>query len=195
MLEDAGFLYQDHHLFAGRHEVSPLTAEVISAKEKAGKCMATLLYLPTVFTSTFFPNCKSSSLNHLQVIFRELKANFSSFAESKLPFTCALWPTITCHLYLWRVHHFHLSFRTRLLFTAQLDPFPWLFCWWSKTIGTVQRSLWSVLLDFNNWQFKIHLPDKRMIAWLAQKWKSWGVIKNYMMLALSLFLRLFSGVV
>ncbi|KAM7066808.1 angiomotin-like protein 1 isoform 1-T1 [Acridotheres tristis] len=35
VLEDAGFLYQDHQLFAGRHEVSPLTAEVISAKEKA----------------------------------------------------------------------------------------------------------------------------------------------------------------
>ncbi|KAF4787734.1 Angiomotin-like protein 2 [Turdus rufiventris] len=37
VLEDAGFLYQDHQLFAGRHEVSPLTAEVISAKEKAAE--------------------------------------------------------------------------------------------------------------------------------------------------------------
>ncbi|KFP21032.1 Angiomotin-like 1, partial [Egretta garzetta] len=35
VLEDTGFLYQDHQLFAGRHEVSPLTAEAISAKEKA----------------------------------------------------------------------------------------------------------------------------------------------------------------
>lgn len=37
LLEDTGFLYQDHQLFAGRHEVSPLTAEAISAKEKAGE--------------------------------------------------------------------------------------------------------------------------------------------------------------
>ncbi|XP_030090279.2 angiomotin-like protein 1 isoform X1 [Serinus canaria] len=37
VLEDSGFLYQDHQLFAGRHEVSPLTAEVISAKEKAAE--------------------------------------------------------------------------------------------------------------------------------------------------------------
>ncbi|XP_029816822.1 angiomotin-like protein 1 [Manacus vitellinus] len=37
VLEDAGFLYQDHQLFAGRHDVSPLTAEVISAKEKAAE--------------------------------------------------------------------------------------------------------------------------------------------------------------
>ncbi|KAM6098723.1 angiomotin-like protein 1 isoform 5-T5 [Theristicus caerulescens] len=37
VLEDAGFLYQDHQLFAGRHEVSPLTAEAISAKEKAAE--------------------------------------------------------------------------------------------------------------------------------------------------------------
>ncbi|XP_051481270.1 angiomotin-like protein 1 isoform X2 [Apus apus] len=37
VLEDTGFLYQDHQLFAGRHEVSPLTAEVISAKEKAAE--------------------------------------------------------------------------------------------------------------------------------------------------------------
>ncbi|XP_041272982.1 angiomotin-like protein 1 [Onychostruthus taczanowskii] len=37
ILEDSGFLYQDHQLFAGRHEVSPLTAEVISAKEKAAE--------------------------------------------------------------------------------------------------------------------------------------------------------------
>ncbi|XP_058680906.1 angiomotin-like protein 1 [Ammospiza caudacuta] len=36
VLEDSGFLYQDQ-LFAGRHEVSPLTAEVISAKEKAAE--------------------------------------------------------------------------------------------------------------------------------------------------------------
>ncbi|KAM6439385.1 angiomotin-like protein 1 isoform 3-T3 [Rhynochetos jubatus] len=37
VLEDTGFLYQDHQLFAGRHEVSPLTAEAISAKEKAAE--------------------------------------------------------------------------------------------------------------------------------------------------------------
>ncbi|XP_048150535.1 angiomotin-like protein 1 isoform X1 [Corvus hawaiiensis] len=37
VLEDTGFLYQDHQLFAGRHEVSPLAAEVISAKEKAAE--------------------------------------------------------------------------------------------------------------------------------------------------------------
>ncbi|XP_074672342.1 angiomotin-like protein 1 isoform X3 [Strix aluco] len=37
VLEDTGFIYQDHQLFAGRHEVSPLTAEVISAKEKAAE--------------------------------------------------------------------------------------------------------------------------------------------------------------
>ncbi|OPJ90314.1 angiomotin-like protein 1 isoform B [Patagioenas fasciata monilis] len=37
LLEDTGFLYQDHQLFAGRHEVSPLTAEAISAKEKAAE--------------------------------------------------------------------------------------------------------------------------------------------------------------
>ncbi|XP_075273670.1 angiomotin-like protein 1 isoform X3 [Opisthocomus hoazin] len=37
VLEDAGFLYQDHQLFAGRHEVPPLTAEAISAKEKAAE--------------------------------------------------------------------------------------------------------------------------------------------------------------
>lgn len=65
VLEDAGFLYQDHQLFAGRHEVSPLTAEAISAKEKAGKCMATLLNEPTAFASRFFPKHKSSSLDHL----------------------------------------------------------------------------------------------------------------------------------
>uniref|UniRef100_U3JC24 Angiomotin like 1 n=1 Tax=Ficedula albicollis TaxID=59894 RepID=U3JC24_FICAL len=45
VLEDSGFLYQDHQLFAGRHEVSPLTAEVISAKEKAGKSEETLCTL------------------------------------------------------------------------------------------------------------------------------------------------------
>uniref|UniRef100_H0ZRF8 Angiomotin like 1 n=1 Tax=Taeniopygia guttata TaxID=59729 RepID=H0ZRF8_TAEGU len=37
VLEDSGFLYQDHQLFAGRHEVSPLTADVLSAKEKAAE--------------------------------------------------------------------------------------------------------------------------------------------------------------
>ncbi|XP_062423306.1 angiomotin-like protein 1 isoform X3 [Rhea pennata] len=38
ILEDTGFLYPDHQLFAGRHEVSPLTAEAISgAKEKAAE--------------------------------------------------------------------------------------------------------------------------------------------------------------
>ncbi|KAM6286380.1 angiomotin-like protein 1 isoform 5-T8 [Spheniscus humboldti] len=37
VLEDTGFLYQDHQLFAGRHEVSPLAAEAISAKEKAAE--------------------------------------------------------------------------------------------------------------------------------------------------------------
>ncbi|XP_069739494.1 angiomotin-like protein 1 isoform X1 [Phaenicophaeus curvirostris] len=37
VLEDTGFLYQDHQLFAGRHEVSPLTAEAASAKEKAAE--------------------------------------------------------------------------------------------------------------------------------------------------------------
>ncbi|XP_058709739.1 angiomotin-like protein 1 [Poecile atricapillus] len=37
VLEEAGFLYQDHQLFAGRHEVSPITAEVVSAKEKAAE--------------------------------------------------------------------------------------------------------------------------------------------------------------
>lgn len=58
VLEDTAFLYQDHQLFAGRHEVSPLTAEVISAKEKAGKCMAVLLYEPTALTSRFFPRHK-----------------------------------------------------------------------------------------------------------------------------------------
>lgn len=41
LLEDAGFLYQDHQLFAGRHEVPPLTAEAVSTKEKAGKWLAT----------------------------------------------------------------------------------------------------------------------------------------------------------
>lgn len=123
VLEDTGFLYQDHQLFAGRHEVSPLTAEVISAKEKAGKCTATLLYEPTAFTPRFFLKYKSSNLNHLQVMFTELKASFSFFVESKLPLTCVLPPT-----YLWRVHHFHLSFGTWFLFTAQLVQFPLLFC-------------------------------------------------------------------
>uniref|UniRef100_A0A8B9Q2T7 Angiomotin like 1 n=1 Tax=Apteryx owenii TaxID=8824 RepID=A0A8B9Q2T7_APTOW len=38
ILEDTGFLYPDHQLFAGRREVSPLTAEAISgAKEKAAE--------------------------------------------------------------------------------------------------------------------------------------------------------------
>ncbi|XP_075598484.1 angiomotin-like protein 1 isoform X1 [Balearica regulorum gibbericeps] len=37
VLEDTGFLYQDHQLFAGRHEVSLLTAEAVSAKEKAAE--------------------------------------------------------------------------------------------------------------------------------------------------------------
>ncbi|KAM9601861.1 angiomotin-like protein 1 isoform 1-T1 [Morphnus guianensis] len=37
VLEDTGFLYQDHQLFAGRHEVSSLTSEAISAKEKAAE--------------------------------------------------------------------------------------------------------------------------------------------------------------
>ncbi|KAM6141114.1 angiomotin-like protein 1 isoform 2-T2 [Pterocles gutturalis] len=37
VLEDTAFLYQDHQLFAGRHEVSPLAAEAISAKEKAAE--------------------------------------------------------------------------------------------------------------------------------------------------------------
>lgn len=96
VLEDTGFLYQDHQLFAGRHEASPLTAEVIGAKEKAGKYMATLLYEPTAYTSRFFPKYKSSSLNHLQVIFREMKASFSFFVESKLTLICVLSPTCTC---------------------------------------------------------------------------------------------------
>lgn len=96
VLEDTGFLYQDHQLFAGRHEVSPLTAEVISAKEKAGKCMATLLYEPTAYTSRFFPKYKPSSLNDLQVIFRELNASFSFLVMSKLPLTCVLLPICIC---------------------------------------------------------------------------------------------------
>lgn len=83
VLEDTGFLYQDHQLFAGRHEVSPLTAEAISAKEKAGKCVATLPYKPTTFASMFFPGSKLSSLDYLQIIFTELKATFSSSVESK----------------------------------------------------------------------------------------------------------------
>ncbi|XP_053925026.1 angiomotin-like protein 1 isoform X3 [Cuculus canorus] len=37
VLENTGFLYQDHQLFAGRHEVSPITAEAASAKEKAAE--------------------------------------------------------------------------------------------------------------------------------------------------------------
>lgn len=83
VLEDTGFLYQDHQLFAGRHEVSPLTAEAISAKEKAGKWVATLPYKPTAFTSRFFLKLKLSGLGHLQIIFTELKASFSSSVESK----------------------------------------------------------------------------------------------------------------
>lgn len=150
VLEDTGFLYQDHQLFAGRHEVSPLTAEVISAKEKAGKFMATLLYELTAFTSRFSPKHKSSSLSHLQIIFTELKASFSFFLESKLLLTCVWWPTISFHLYLWRVQHLHFSFRTWLLFTAQLDQFPRLFCWWSKTMGTVEsscgQSFWTSII-------------------------------------------------
>ncbi|XP_010294589.1 PREDICTED: angiomotin-like protein 1, partial [Phaethon lepturus] len=40
VLEDTVFLYQDHQLFAGRHEVSPLTAEAINTKEKAEEVAA-----------------------------------------------------------------------------------------------------------------------------------------------------------
>lgn len=83
VLEDTGFLYQDHQLFAGRHEVSPLTSEAISAKEKAGKCMAPLPYEPTTFTSRLLLKHKLSSSDHLQIIFTELKASFSSLVESK----------------------------------------------------------------------------------------------------------------
>ncbi|KAM8821494.1 angiomotin-like protein 1 isoform 2-T2 [Eudromia elegans] len=48
ILEDAGFLYPDHQLFAGRHEVSPLTAEVISgAKEKTAEEPLCTLHAPS----------------------------------------------------------------------------------------------------------------------------------------------------
>ncbi|XP_068004836.1 angiomotin-like protein 1 [Melanerpes formicivorus] len=47
VLEDTGFLYQDHQLFTGRHEVSPLTAEVISAKEKAAEEALCTLHPPS----------------------------------------------------------------------------------------------------------------------------------------------------
>jgi len=83
VLEDAGFLYQDHQLFAGRHEVPPLTAEAISAKEKAGKWVTMVPYEPTAFTSRLFPKHKLSSLDHLQTIFTEMEANSSCFVESE----------------------------------------------------------------------------------------------------------------
>lgn len=83
VLEDTGFLYQDHQLFAGRHEVSPLAAEAISAKEKAGKWVAMLPYEPTAFTYRFFLKHKLNGLDHLQIIVTDLKASFSSSVESK----------------------------------------------------------------------------------------------------------------
>ncbi|OXB58963.1 hypothetical protein ASZ78_004367 [Callipepla squamata] len=52
ILEDTGFLYQDHQLFAGRHDISPLTAEAISAKEKAAEEALCTLHPPAFLRSS-----------------------------------------------------------------------------------------------------------------------------------------------
>uniref|UniRef100_A0A8C3BWN5 Angiomotin like 1 n=1 Tax=Cairina moschata TaxID=8855 RepID=A0A8C3BWN5_CAIMO len=52
LLEDAGFLYQDHQLFAGRHEVPPLTAEAVSTKEKAAEEALCTLHPPNFLRSS-----------------------------------------------------------------------------------------------------------------------------------------------
>lgn len=162
VLEDTGFLYQDHQLFAGRHEVSPLTAEVISAKEKAGKFMATLLYELTAFTSRFSPKHKSSSLSHLQIIFTELKASFSFFLESKLLLTC-----VSYHLFspvLVEGAASPLFLQDMVAFHCTAGPVPTALLLMEQDHGHCGKLLWSILLDFNNRQFKVHLSDIRMIT-------------------------------
>ncbi|XP_015707784.1 angiomotin-like protein 1 isoform X3 [Coturnix japonica] len=52
ILEDTGFLYQDHQLFAGRHDISPLTAEAVSAKEKAAEEALCTLHPPAFLRSS-----------------------------------------------------------------------------------------------------------------------------------------------
>uniref|UniRef100_A0A8C9LBE8 Angiomotin like 1 n=1 Tax=Pavo cristatus TaxID=9049 RepID=A0A8C9LBE8_PAVCR len=52
ILEDTVFLYQDHQLFAGRHDISPLTAEAVSAKEKAAEEALCTLHPPAFLRSS-----------------------------------------------------------------------------------------------------------------------------------------------